>query len=270
MRQFIAESSLDNRGCLLVEGKKFHYLSSVLRCSPGDMIDVRLPEGELQQMTVASVDVSGKKIILQVAGQNVKTGVTKSDFSQEVEFFLFQFAAKPPKMELILRQAVECGVSGFIPVNGTFCQKSSVESACKKSDGKDERWNRIVTEARQQSGSPVSTKIFNCLKVQDAVRLWKEKTSSLKDEEKLAVVLYEQTQETKALHEAAESENIKAACIVCGAEGGITPEEIDLFKENGFIPVHFNTNILRCETAALYGMAALQSVLMEKNLWQKK
>ena len=55
--------------------------------------------------------------------------------------------------------------------------------------------------------------------------------------------------------------------MVVGAEGGISPEEINELQDNGFIPIHFDTNILRCETAALYGVAAVQTVLGEKDLW---
>ena len=67
MRQFVSDSTLEN-GCVCVEGKKFRYLASVLRVEEGDMIDVRLPGGTLQPMTVAKVDRGVKKIMLQVAG----------------------------------------------------------------------------------------------------------------------------------------------------------------------------------------------------------
>ncbi|MBE6353161.1 RsmE family RNA methyltransferase [Treponema sp.] len=278
MRQFIAETELDSKGCLYVTGKKFRYLSSVLRCRGGDMIDVRLPDGSLQPMTVAFINTDEKKITLQVAGTNV---TSKNDFhakaesclTSKTEFWLFMFAAKPPKMELIIRQAVECGVAAIVPVEGEFCQKSCIESAIKKSSPSDDRWQRIITEARQQSGSPVETKIYPCMKLQKALELWqthvKEKCPSEKNS--LAIVLYEQTAGTKTLHEcAATAENITAACVVSGAEGGITPDEIALMQDSGFIPVHCRTNILRCETAALYGTAALQTVLLEKELWQSK
>ena len=51
MRQFVADGGLE-KGCLYVEGKKFRYLNSVLRVEEGDMVDVRLPGGILQPMTI--------------------------------------------------------------------------------------------------------------------------------------------------------------------------------------------------------------------------
>ena len=52
----------------------------------------------------------------------------------------------------------------------------------------------------------------------------------------------------------------KAVCIVCGNEGGISPDELELLTKKALLyPVHFSVNILRCETAALYGIAAVQT-----------
>jgi 16S rRNA (uracil1498-N3)-methyltransferase len=52
------------------------------------------------------------------------------------------------------------------------------------------------------------------------------------------------------------------AAIVVGTEGGMTGGEREQFLRAGFFQAHFATNILRVDTAALYGMAALQTALM--------
>ncbi|MBP5463703.1 MAG: RNA methyltransferase, partial [Treponema sp.] len=58
--------------------------------------------------------------------------------------------------------------------------------------------------------------------------------------------------------------------VMVGAEGGISPSELERAKDSGFIPVHLETNILRCETAALYGLAVLQNAVVESDLWKLK
>ncbi len=277
MRQFISDSMPDKDGCLHIEGNNFHYLSSVLRVACGDMIYVRLPGGALQQMTVACVDTSSAKVILTVAGESAapaEDSIKAAPIKEKpaARLWLFMFVAKPPKMELVVRQAAECGVEYIVPVIGKFCQKGNIESAKKKSSADDERWRRIITEARGQSGSPVETQIMNCMSIQEACSLWKNRTES---QTSVGVVLYEQTRGTKSLHEAvalkkAGESFFTDAAVMVGAEGGIAPEEVQLAFESGFVPVHFNTNILRCETAALYGIAALQSAITESVLWQLK
>ena len=304
MRQFIAETNPDSRGCLVVEKDKFHYLRNVLRVSTGDMIYVRLPDGLLQQMTVALVDSKKKRMVLQTAGNslaaqneigsatNAASAAGDGDSTEPIatkkcaasctaapeaerprlELWLFQFVAKPAKMEMIIRQAVECGVQMIVPVVGTFCQSGSVISAkeAARNNAKGGRWERIITEAREQSGSAVETNVHECVSVAEACEVWKAHVAE-GESHAMAVVLYEQTAGTKLIHEAASAAaSITTAAIAVGAEGGIAPEEIDYLQKNGFTPVHFATNILRCETAALYGIAALQTALVENCVWQNR
>ena len=55
-------------------------------------------------------------------------------------------------------------------------------------------------------------------------------------------------------------EKIKRAAIAVGSEGGLSPDEVRILEEKAlFVPIHFAVNILRCETAALYGIAAVQT-----------
>ena len=270
MRQFLAEKELDSTGCLKVEGKKARYLTNVLRVQAGDMIYVRLLSDQLVQMTVSLVEKAEKYVLLQLAGDEgaaVPASMAKApplDKKNDVNIYLFQFIAKPVKMELIIRQAAECGVSAIIPVEGDFCQKGPLESARKHCQEGDDRWQKIIAEARQQSGSPVDTRVLSCLPVEKAVDLWQNQCGT-------GLVLYERTEKTQPLHRIIwENRSKKNYGLFVGAEGGISPREIDLLCKGGLFPVHFATNILRCETAAVYGLAALQSALMEKDLWQFK
>ena len=61
----------------------------------------------------------------------------------------------------------------------------------------------------------------------------------------------------------ARHNDLKVVSIVCGNEGGISPMELELLVKKGlFSPIHFSVNILRCETAALYGIAAVQTGIL--------
>ncbi len=56
--------------------------------------------------------------------------------------------------------------------------------------------------------------------------------------------------------------DFRAVAIFCGNEGGISPDELELLVKKALLcPVHFSVNILRCETAALYGIAAIQTAI---------
>lgn len=174
-----------------------------------------------------------------------------------ISLWLLQFMPKAQKMDLIVRQATELGVAQIVPILGATCQK---EAAHQRAD----RWERIIREARQQSGSPVETRISNPCNLTEALNLWKDSCG----ESSCGVILYERNQSTKAFHQAVDISAPSLAGLVVGCEGGIATAELQLLVEAGFVPVHLDTNILRAETAALYGLAVLQNLLTERQLWQ--
>ena len=297
MRQFIVEKGKEKNGLIHLDGKDYRYLRQVLRVRAGDMLSVRLPDGELKNATVAAIDEAGRRVTLQICADTNgrEGGVLKSitrgvqageiDGGDEamsgaenravngaavVEYWLFQFLPRPQKFELIVRQATECGVAVIVPVVGDFSEKSSAQTLM---GAKRERLERIVREARQQSGSPVDTKVLEPVSLEKAIELW---TSGNTDTEQnrsgrdVAFVLSERGDCDGNLHKTVEGDPsdplrdrpIKRAAIAVGSEGGISPEEVRTLEEKGlFQPVHFAVNILRCETAALYGIAAVQSVI---------
>ena len=273
MRQFIVSSVPDKNGIISVSGKDFRYLRQVLRVKIGDMINVRLSDGTLSNTTVCNILENQKQIQLQIcqkgsADESVTRGVQAEQISSanaSIEYWLFQFIPKASKMEQIIRQATECGIKNIVPVIGEYSQKNNVLAM---ESSKKDRFLRIVREARQQSGSPVETTILDAVSLKEAISLWNGET--LADGEKAAVVLWECCEQTKTVHEVLSKSDIKKVAIVIGSEGGISPSEIQELSLNGFIPIHFDTNILRCETAALYGIAAVQCALLENKKWEFK
>ena len=271
MRQFIVENKQIRDGLIQLEGKDYRYLRQVLRVRAGDMISVRLPDGSLNNATVAKIDESSRRITLQLCagtGETITRGVQADEIAGgvaaagagQVEYWLFQFLPRPQKFELIVRQATECGVAVIVPVVGEYTEKSSAQALA---GAKRERLDRIIKEARQQSGSPVDTKVLEPMSLEKAVELWGTSTPLSDSGEAVGFVLSERDDCSGNLRTSVQKagglEKIKRAAIAVGSEGGISPDEVRLLEEKGlFVPVHFAVNILRCETAALYGIAAVQ------------
>ena len=278
MRQLIIEDRQIHKGLIQLEGKDYRYLRQVLRVRAGDMISVRLADGSLNNATVAKIDEDKRRITLQLcaatdkgAGEQTDKSITrgvqasKAGGSTKIEYWLFQFLPRPQKFELIVRQATECGVAVIVPVIGEYTEKSSAQAI---SGAKRERLERIIKEARQQSGSPVDTKVLEPVSLEKAIELWNEACGAAgvenADGTSVGFVLSERDDCSGNLRATVQKaggiEKIKKAAIAVGSEGGISPEEVKLLEEKGlFVPVHFAVNILRCETAALYGIAAVQS-----------
>ena len=226
------------------------------------MISVRLPDGSLNNATVAQIDETARRVTLQICadtGKTITRGVQAENAGAEsgVEYWLFQFLPRPQKFELIVRQATECGVSVIVPVIGEYTEKSSAQALM---GAKKERLQKIIREARQQSGSPVETKVTEPVSLEQAIEMWSGD---------VAFVLSERDECDGNLRATVQNagQKIKRAAIAVGSEGGISPNEVKALEEKGlFVPVHFAVNILRCETAALYGIAAVQTEVGYKNV----
>ena len=293
MRQFVLEKNPDKKGIISLSGKDYRYLRQVLRVKTGDMVSVRLPDGTLKNSTVAKVDENQRMVTLQlcadtfglaaggaVASSSLTRGVQAEEIQQTVEtnieYWLFQFIPKPQKFEQIVRQATECGVKRIVPIIGEYSEKSSI-SALQGQGAKKERIERIIKEARQQSGSPVNTVVEEPVSLERAVELWQEQSehpeqTGLQSQPAASVgfVLSERNDGGGNIRKILQKPELKGKItrigIACGSEGGISPQEVDyLIKKGLFYPLHFSVNILRCETAALYGIAAIQSCANEED-----
>ena len=269
MRQFIVEKGKEKNGLIQLDGKDYRYLRQVLRVRPGDMISVRLPDGSLNNATVAQIDENARRVTLQICADTGRSDVDKSitrgvqadevaagvvNGAAETEYWLFQFLPRPQKFELIVRQATECGAAVIIPIIGEYTEKSSAQALM---GAKRERLDRIIREARQQSGSPVDTKVMEPVSLEKAIELW----NAERTQQDVGFVLSERGACDGNLRATVQKagQKVQRAAIACGSEGGISPDEVRTLEEKGlFVPVHFAVNILRCETAALYGIAAVQ------------
>lgn len=274
MRQLVLSDFPDRNGVLVLGGSDYHYLARVLRKTPGSSIEARLPDGSVRTFRILDVTRETKEIRLSAADDGRMEGQNMPDIpSSFPRIILFQWMIKNPKMEQLIRQAAEMGISEIIPVNG---ERSLFRNEKESYPAKLERWERIIREARQQSGSSIPTGISNPVSLSAAVQIWKDVSGDIPENRKIAFVLTETPLERKTLHEylgihinAGEDLPVCAALAV-GPEGGMTEQEAEILTENNFLKIHFNTNILRSETAALYGIAAIQNALTELGKWQLK
>lgn len=268
MRQFVSSCMPDSKGRIALTKKEFRYLSRVLRLQSGTPIDVRLSDGRFVSMLFCADKTEPFLAAAGATTANAAAAIADGAEGTETvraELWLFQFVPKAQKIDLIVRQAAECGVSRIVPVKGEYSPPSQ---------GRTERWQRIIREARQQSGSPTATLIQEPLGAHEAAALWHRQAAPLRG---AAFMLCERPEENGSscslfsrIGEAVQKAggHLQRIALAVGCEGGISPAEKILFEQSGFMPIHFKTNILRTETAALYGLAALQSAVTEYEKWK--
>ena len=255
MKQFVSECEPDSAGTLILSGKAYTYLIKVRRMRTGDVLSVLLPESGSADMVIDLIDGVKKQLQLKAlpaAAKNIRDGGA-------TEIILLQWVLKGTKTDTVVRQATETGVRTVIPVIGEY------SIARKQNPAQLERYRRIIKEARQQSGSPVDTVITEPVPPADALTT----LSQLIPPETAARILCSETPANgsgslRALFATKPTHIV----LAIGAEGGISSAETELLRAAGFQTIHFKTNVLRAETAALYAIAAVQTIINEAEQWQ--
>jgi len=258
VKQFILNKEPD-KGIVRLDGDDYHYLVSVRRLAVGEFFPALLPGGADTLVQVLSIDrgiLTGKCSPPETACEEM----LDAEKANIPPIILLQSIPKGEKMDLIVRQAAEGGITEIVPFVSEF-------SVAKTGAGgqKFSRWERIVKEARQQSGSKTMTAIRPPLTITELFDYWKK----LNETSALGLLFHHRGLAQNSLHSYLNS-NPGVVALAVGPEGGFSDREAALFLENGFKPITIGDTILRTETAALYCAAAIRIILLERNSWKLK
>jgi 16S rRNA (uracil1498-N3)-methyltransferase len=257
MKRFILPSPPDARGEICLSGKDFHYLARVRRLKTGAELNALLSSGEEVRLRIKSI---GRDSLI---GECAAIP-TEAPGAAIPPIVLFQALPKGAKMDLIVRQAAEGGIGEIRPfVSGHSVPKPGGE----RDEGRTKRWRRIIREARQQSGSPVDTKVSPPCDTEALLAYWEElRTHSQRP---VGILLHQDPAGPLAqgsLHSYL-SNTPDLVVFAIGPEGGFSSPEVSRFLEAGFKTLVIGNTVLRTETAALYAAAAIRIILLENPWW---
>jgi len=265
MKHFVLPHPPNPDGMIRLYEKDFHYLVRVRRLKAGMYFDAVLPGGMETKIRILST----KDNILIGECLEKKYGGTPEQGMQNREtkknplppIVLFQGLPRGAKMDLIVRQAAEGGVSIIVPFESEF---SSLRIGRLNNGEKMNRWERIVKEARQQSGSVIETEIKAPCSFDALLQYWE----SLKGQydRPLGIVFHQESLEKGTFH-GYLGNNPGLIALAVGPEGGFSSGEIAKLLSLEFKPLLLGNTVLRTETAALYGTAALRIILLESEAW---
>jgi len=235
-----------------LEGDEYRYLVRVRRIKAGDKFPAIMPNGSETIVQVLSID---NGVLTGICSKPLEIKSTK----KMPDIILFQALPKGDKMDLIVRQAAEGGITEIVPFVSEFSvAKTSAEGQ------KFTRWKRIIKEARQQSGSKTATSVRQPLTKNGLFEYWEKiKTDAT------GLLFHHEGIEQESLHGYLNNYP-KVVAFAIGPEGGFSCAEVSSFLENGFKPFNIEGTILRTETAALYCAAAIKILLLERDSWELK
>jgi 16S rRNA (uracil1498-N3)-methyltransferase len=294
MKQFVLNSEPDKNGRIRFEGGDYRYLARVRRLAPGEYFPVLLPD-RASGVLVRVLSVDKNVLIGEISDE--KPVQNETSVSKNRPIILFQSLPKGEKMDLIVRQAAEGGIEQIVPFMSEF-------SAVKNIGGhKFTRWERIIKEARQQSGSPTPTVIRQPLSIDGLFAFWEELKAQ--NPGVLGLLFHHLPLEPQPSPQGVEPsyqryavrgsplepqpspkgegsplekaslhgylyKEPEAVALAIGPEGGFSPSEAQRFMASGFKAITIGETILRTETAALYAQAAVRILLLERDSWEMK
>lgn len=267
MKQFLLPQDWPQNPILT--GDDFHYLVHVRRLDTGRKLQCRTRSGESVVAVVESIAETHITLRpISESAQTAKIGNGTSHVSEKTKskpnrpgqgsarLHLLQGIPKGKKLDLIIRQATELGVSTITPIN---CKHSIPEL-----DGnwavKSKRYEAVIREAYQQSGGAELPSLNPPLDIDEGL------ASLLRGNGAVGFFLHEKELEQSTAHGYLRAVPHDIYLLV-GPEGGFAPEETDRLVAFGFKPWFLGEQVLRCETAAIVGLGALRVLLQERLFW---
>jgi 16S rRNA (uracil1498-N3)-methyltransferase len=233
-RRWIADEVSGDHAALV--GEHADHLVRVLRARVGEDFDIATGQG-----------VRRGRIVL-VKEDRVEFELNEMiSAASSAEITLLLAVYKFDRMEWAIEKCTELGVSRIVPVISRRTD-SHLAAASRK---RVERWQRIARQAAEQSRRAAPPEIAAPIKLSEA----------LNSPTGLRILLAESEDHTLLLDAMKAGTADRAVALAVGPEGGWTEEEVNAFRQAGWISASLGSTILRAETAAIAATAIAATVL---------
>ena len=209
-----------------------HYIRHVLRLRVGDEITAFDGTGQeclVRLTSVAATHVQGERLALLTP----TTLVPKP-------LILGQALPKGQKMDLIVEKCSELGLTTLVPLH---TERTVVRGSSERLATKMARWQRIAAAAARQCGRRTLLDVQPPMALRDFCVCYGSAPVKL--------VCWEEERQ-QGLRQSLESLTGQSPIVLLiGPEGGLTIDEVEMARTEGFNTVSLGLHLLRTETAAI-------------------
>ena len=224
---------------ILLNREESRHLKTVLRVQPEAVIQLFDGEGHTRGAVIETVE----KNSISIAPSEEALLHSKP----KCALTLFVCISKGKRMDWTVEKATELGAKTVIPV---ISEHTIVRLSPSERLSKAERWRRVAADALRQCGGAWMPKVHTPLDLTEALNLITDCepvfTAALTED---AVPLRDALREQKTVP--------TSAGWFVGPEGDFSKEEMKLLREAGTTFVNLGANVLRAETASIYGLSVL-------------
>lgn len=235
MQQYFIDEKVSEKVCF--NDEQAHHIKNVMRMKEGSIVKVVDDEENAALVTIHYEN----KLVYGLLHEELDVSDSK------IQIKLAMALIKKDKFEFCIQKSCECGAYEIHPFVSSRCV---VKIADEKNDKKLDRWQKIASEACEQSKNnhlceikPVCT--FNEMLECDA---------------DLKLIAYENADRiaNNLASVCLKNKDIKTILVMIGPEGGFSEDEVQKAISHGYICVSLGNSILRAETAAICSINMLK------------
>lgn len=233
-RFFVSPTQITSQTVTLLD-EQARQIAGVLRLRVGERIGVLDNAGWLYEVVLTAVTRH------QVTGTIASKTAVVTEPATHIT--LYQSILKRDKFEMVLQKGTEIGISCFVPV----ATERSLAQHVK--DNKYDRWQRILTEAAEQSERGVVPELAEACSFAEALAM--AQTADI------ALIAWAREKEARLSSHLAplKQQPTSRVALFTGPEGGFSPAEIAQARQDNVYPITLGPRILRTETAAMVAAA---------------
>jgi 16S rRNA (uracil1498-N3)-methyltransferase len=236
--RFYCPAPLPSGGAFELPPDAAHHAARVLRLREGEHVEIFDGLGNACHGAIS--EIGGKRVV--VGG----IAAAEADRESPLRVVLAQALSSSEKMDWVIQKATELGVAQIQPLD---TERSVAKLSAERAAKRLEHWRQVAIAACEQCGRNLLPQIHAPLDIM----AWLQQMKELPDAKLILL-----PEGTASLHAQAKPQG--GVVLLIGAEGGFTGAESDSAIRCGFAPIRLGARVLRTETAAVAGLAALQTL----------
>ena len=236
--RFYCPPPLPSGAALELPPEAARHAHRVLRLRVNDPVQVFDGEGNAFDAKIG--EIGGKRVLLH----ELQTCMAEAE--SPLRITLAQAMCSSEKMDWVVQKATELGAVEIQPVQ---TQRSVAKLSNERAEKRTVHWRNVTIAACEQCGRNVLPQVRAPMELS----AWLAEMRS-----RAGAKFILQPEGSTALHKQPQPQG--NVVLLIGPEGGFSEDEIKMAHLAGFTPVRLGKRVLRTETAAMAGIAALQTL----------
>ena len=238
MPRFYCNQALPPSGSVELTPDAAHHAARVLRLREGDAVEIFDGMGNERRGQITLI--SGKRVVIGILA------ATNANRESSLQVLIAQALTSSEKMDWVIQKSTELGVTEIQPLD---TERSVARLSPERIAKRLEHWQQVAISACEQCGRNTLPQIYAPLDIMMWLQQIREKNSR-----KYILLPDGERSFTN------QTDPHGGVLLLIGAEGGFTPAERSAAKQSGFESIRMGSRVMRTETAAIAGLAAVQTL----------